>query len=487
VPALLSLAPKCPALKLIISMDPLDADEAPGFSKKALLSQWAQEKGVLVYSMAEVEAIGQANPRPMVPPTRDNYITINYTSGTTGNPKGVLLTHGNCIAAASCAMTNSLHPLPTDVLLSYLPLAHIYARVAENYALWGGSAIGYFHGSILEVGDDLKVLRPTTFISVPRLYNRFYNGIKEATIEQPGVKGALSRHVLSKKLEQIRAGGSNKHAFYDRIWAKKIQAALGLDRCRAMVSGSAPIAKDVLQTLRAVFSNDFIEGYGLTETYAVALGQTQQDNSAGNCGPPTISIECKLRDVPEMGYLSTDKPVSRGELLVRGPNVFAGYYKNPEQTAAVIDEEGWFATGDVCSVDELGRFAIIDRVKNLLKLAQGEYVSPEKIENIYIANLPIIGHGLVHGDSLQTYLVAIIGVDRDQFSTFASNVLKRNVSPTDDKAILEACAHKAVKRAVLKAMDAVAKKAKLAGFERVKNVHLCIEPFTIDNDLLTPT
>jgi long-chain acyl-CoA synthetase len=468
-------------------MDPLDAGEAPGHSKKDLLSAWAVEKGVELYSMADVEVIGQQNPRPLSPPAPEDAITINYTSGTTGFPKGVLLTHANCIASCSCAMASNMYQTPYDVMLSYLPLAHIYGRLTESAGLWGGAAIGYFHGNMLELLDDIKVLRPTTFISVPRLYNRIANAIKAGTIEAPGIKGILSRHAFAAKMEHMKITGSNKHALYDRIWANKVKAAIGFDRCRAMVSGSAPIAPSVLLTLRAVFGNNFIEGYGLTETYAVALGQLTQDNSAGNCGAPSITVELKLRDVPDMGYTSADKPHARGELLVRGHTLFKGYYKDPEATAQVFDEDGWFATGDICSVDDIGRFSIIDRVKNLLKLAQGEYVSPEKIENQYLANFPMLAQGLVHGDSLQTYVVGVFGVDRAQFATFAGRVLEKTLDAADEKALLAACADKKVRKAVLKKMDKIAKRTKLAGFERVKNVHLCLEPFTIENDLLTPT
>lgn len=488
IPTLLSTKDQCPSFKIVICMDPLVGEgEAPGDSKKAILSAWAAEKGVGLYTMAEVEAMGEKSGLQPNPPCAEDVITINYTSGTTGFPKGVLLTHGNAIAAASCAMSSCMYQMEDDVMLSYLPLAHIYARIAENTALWGGAAIGFLHGNIAEVLEDIKALRPTTFFSVPRLFNRIYNAILEATVAQGGIKGALSRHALATKLEHMKTSGSNTHGLYDHIWANKIRIALGFDRCRGMVSGSAPIAPDVLQTLRVIFGNNIIEGYGMTETYAVVLGQLVQDNSAGNCGPPSIANECKLRDVPEMGYTSTDSPHPRGELLVRGHTIFKGYYKNPTITAESFDSEGWFATGDICHVDSLGRFSIIDRVKNLLKLAQGEYVSPEKIENEYLANFPVFAQGLAYGDSFQSFLVGVFGIDPTHFADFAAKVLKRSISPTDTAAIEEACADKKVRLAVLEEMERIAKRVKLQGFERIKNIHLCIDPFTLEEDLLTPT
>ncbi|PWW74817.1 acetyl-CoA synthetase-like protein [Tuber magnatum] len=451
VPTLLSMRDKLPTLRFIVSLDPLEREGEPsGNTKKALLGAWAKEKDVQIYSLAE----GSTSKRPEV---------------------------------ATCAMTTAIQGGPRDVMLSYLPLAHIFARLAEQVALWGGSAIGYFHGNILELVDDIKALRPTTFISVPRLYNRFHTSIKEATIGQPGIKGALSRHVVNAKLENMKKTGSNKHLLYDRIWANKVRAGIGFDRLRASVTGSAPISPTVLSFLRVVFATDFYEGFGMTETYAATIGQLGGDNSAGNCGPPCINAEVRLRDVPDMGYTSKDKPYPRGELLTRGPMVFKAYYRAPEATASVFDQDGWFATGDVCSVDGLGRFKVIDRVKNLLKLAQGEYVSPEKVENTYLGNMSIFAQAYVYGDSLQPFLVAIFGVDRDHFSSFASKVLKKAISATDEQAIKAACDNKEVIHAVLREMDRVAKKTKMTGYERVRNIGLRIDPFTIENDLLTPT
>ena len=359
-------------------------------------------------------------------------------------------------------------------------------------AMWAGASIGYFHGNILELVDDLKALRPTFFFSVPRLYQRFYTAIQSATLDAPGVKGSLSRHIVNTKLATMKSGtggsgGSNQHALYDRIWAKKVSAAIGLDRARGMVTGSAPIDKRVLEFLRVVFANHFIQGYGLTETYAVAMGQLVQDNTAGSCGPPSACIEACLKSVPDMDYNVTDKPYARGELLLRGPARFKEYFREPELTAKAIDDEGWFSTGDVCMVDEFGRFTIIDRVKNILKLSQGEYISPERIENNLQSHLAYLMQSYIHGDSLQSFLVGVFGVDRVHFAPFASKILGKEIDPSDDVAIAEACRNKKVRRQVCKDMDDVIKKTGFSGFERVRNVHLCLDPFTINNELLTPT
>lgn len=483
---------RCPDLKIIISMDPLDDGELPGYNKQALLGAWAKEKGVELYHFTDVEELGIKNPRPYNTPLPSDTVTINYTSGTTGNPKGVVLTHANAVAATSSAHGSAINCSPNDCMLSYLPLAHIYGRLGEHLTMWSGASIGYFHGNILELVDDLKALRPTIFFSVPRLFQRFFTAIHANTVDAPGVKGALSRHIVSTKRATMNSatggsGGSNQHALYDKIWAKKVSAAIGLDRAHGMVTGSAPIDKRVLEFLRVVFANNFIQGYGLTETYSVALGQLVQDNTAGSCGPPSVSVEACLRSVPEMDYTVDDKPYPRGELLLRGPARFREYFREPELTKAAIDEEGWFSTGDICMVDEYGRFTIIDRVKNILKLAQGEYISPERIENNLQSHLPYLMQSYVHGDSLQSFLVGIFGVDREHFAPFASKVLGKDISAKDDAEILEACRDKRVRQRVCKDMDEVIKRTKFSGFERVRNVHLCLDPFTVDNELLTPT
>ncbi|KAK4542702.1 hypothetical protein LTR36_006274 [Oleoguttula mirabilis] len=490
IPTLLKLAPRCPSLKLIISLDPLsDGAELPGTSKKDILSAMAAEHGVQIHYLRDVEALGEASPRPYHAPRPQDTVTINYTSGTTGNPKGVILSHANAVAAASAAMI-FVKQSRNDVMCSYLPLAHIFERVSEQSGLWGGAAIGYFHGSILELIDDIKLLRPTVFISVPRLFNRFGGAIKAQTIEQSGVKGALSRHVVQTKLANINnpapGKATNRHMLYDRIWSHKVAAALGLERAN-MISGSAPIDPSLHQFLRVVFSNHFMQGYGLTETYAVALGQTQGDFSAGNCGAVAVTTECCLQDVPDMDYLSTDLPNPRGELLIRGPTVFKEYFKNEAETKKAFTDDGWFRTGDIVEIDSMGRFRIVDRVKNVLKLAQGEYISPERIENVYLGNLPFLAQAYVHGDSVQANLVAVFGIQADMFATYLEKALGMKIRPTDLKALEAAGQEAKVQKAVVKELGRVGKKAKFNSYEHVRAVRLMVEPFSIENELLTPT
>jgi long-chain acyl-CoA synthetase len=488
VTALIKLKPRLPTLKIIVVLDGLSAGELPGESKGELLNSLAADVGLSIHYIRDVEALGEKNPMPYNPPQPEDITTINYTSGTTGPPKGVVLTHRNTVAA-TCASLIVLGGDPKQILCSFLPLAHIYQRLGEHAALGSGAAIGYFHGNITELVDDIKALRPTIFAAVPRLYNRFGNVIRGSTVEQTGLKGALSRHVVSTKMAALKDkhNPTNKHALYDRIWGKKVAAAVGLDRCKVMVSGSAPIEPHLHQFLRVCFSNNFTQGYGLTETYAITLVQLEGDYTSGNCGGVVPTSECCLLDVPDMEYFSTDKPYPRGELLVRASTMFREYFKNPEETAKAIDSEGWFHTGDICSVDELGRFKIIDRRKNVLKLAQGEYISPERIENVYLANCSWLATAYVHGDSHQSFLVGIFGVTPDTFAAFASKVLGEKVDETDAAAMQRVLKDKRVERAALKELDKVGRKNKLNSYENVRSIRLFLDPFTVDNELLTPT
>lgn len=490
IPALLKLKPRLSSLKLIVCLDPLDGGEQEHLTKRALLSPLAADVGVSIHTLPEVEELGASLNRPCNPPSPEDIVTINYTSGTTGNPKGVVLTHRNAVAAAACSLANVIQ-YSSDISCSYLPLAHIYGRMVEQCLLWAGGRIGYFHGNILELVDDFKLLRPTILGSVPRLYSRFGAAIRSATVEQPGLKGALSRHIVDAKMANLTkvkpADATYKHALYDRIWTKKVAGALGFDRTRIMASGSAPLDQSLHQFLRVALGTNIVQGYGLTESYAIALCQNVDDLTSGHCGFISPSHEACLESLPDMEYSVDDKPHPRGELLLRGETLFKGYHKNPEETAKSITEDGWFRTGDVCKIDEHGRFIIIDRRKNLLKLAQGEYVSPERIEGIYQSACSYLGQTFVHGDSLKTSLVGILGIQPDTFATFASRILKKSISPTDLDAIRDAAGDEKIRQAVFKDLERVGRTHKLAGYEKVKSFALLLDPFTIENGLLTPT
>ncbi|KAI1083840.1 long-chain-fatty-acid-CoA ligase [Whalleya microplaca] len=489
VPTLLALAPRIPTLRLIVCMDPLDAGEQDGYTKMALLNGIAAQHGVQIWSLSDVEKLGAKVAHAIRPPRPEDIITINYTSGTTGNPKGVVLTQANAVAAVASSRSSGQYD-SKDVHISYLPVAHIYGRMVDQSALAAAAAVGYFHGNVLELVDDLKLLRPTGLMSVPRLFNRFNMGIRAQTIEAEGVKGALSRRAIAAKKASMRlppGQAHNKHFLYDRIWTPKVRAAIGLDRCRHMVSGSAQLDPDVQDFLRAALGNNFGQGYGLTESYAAASFQAADDFSIGNVGNPLPGTELCLESQPDLDYYVTDKPRPRGELLLRGPLIFREYYKNEEETKKALEPDGWFHTGDIAEIDELGRVKIIDRKKNVLKLSQGEYISPERIENVYMGSSNLVATAYVHGEPSQSTLVAIFGVNPLTFAPFASKILKRDITPEDLAAIKAAAQDPQVVKAFLKQLDAIGKKHKFNGYERVRNCLLDIEPFTVENELLTPT
>ncbi|KAK6825148.1 AMP-binding enzyme [Apiospora arundinis] len=464
IPTILAVAPRLPDLKIIVCVDPLDAGEPEGYNKLTLLNKIAAEHGVQIWSMDGVEEAGKKAALPYRAPRPEDVLTINYTSGTTGDPKGVVLTHKNCLAAVSSSRTsgNMTHK---DSSMSYLPLAHIYGRMVDQSAFAAGAAVGFFHGDMIGLVEDLKILKPSGFISVPRLYNRIAAGIKAQTVEADGFKGALSRRVVDTKKANMRlppGQAYNTHLLYDRVWTPKVRAAVGLDRVHSM-------------------------GYGLTESYAVASFQQRGDFTTGNIGSPAACVEICLESIPDLDYHVTDKPLPRGELCLRGPCIFREYYKNEEETQKAIDAQGWFHTGDVAEIDEMGRIKIIDRKKNVLKLAQGEYVSPERLENSLMANSNLMTMAFVHGDSTQSSLVGVFGVDPVTFAPFASKVLKNTISPDDSAAIKVACQDQRVIKAFVKHLDGIAKKAKFNGYERVLNAVLEIEPFSIENGLFTHT
>ena len=489
IPTLIKMAPRVPSLKLIISLDPLDAGEQAGHSKRDLLNKAAADVGIKIFSMEEVEAIGARSGRGMRPPTREDYVTINYTSGTTGDPKGVLITHRNAVAGLTAARSNG-QISANDTHISYLPLAHIYGRMADQAALAEGARIGYFHGDITTLIEDMKILRPSGLLSVPRLYNRISSAVQAGTIEADGVKGALSRHVIATKKASMAlppGKASNTHFLYDKIWTRKVLKGVGLDRARSLISGSAQLDPDVHQFLRAAFGIRFLQGWGMTETYAVGTVQYEDDFTTGNIGPQCPCIEMCIESVPDYEYSVHDKPNPRGELLVRGPIVFREYYKNPEETKKAVEPDGWFHTGDIVEVDSMGRFKIIDRKKNVLKLAHGEYISPERIENVYMGSTNLIAMAYVHGDPKESTLVAVMGVDPEHFAPYASKILKKQIAATDLQAIKVAANEPRVKKAFLKVLDDIGSSHKFNSFEKVKNVYLDIEPFSMENELLTPT
>lgn len=361
----------CPFFQTVILVD--------GVTPEALTA--AKDAGLHILSFAKVEAVGAqriaTKGHKHRPPCGKDIFTFCYTSGTTGDPKGALLTHTNLISAV--AGVSGIFPMEIwDRHLSYLPLAHIFERIVMCQCYSAGASIAFYRGDPLLLIEDLQACRPTIFPAAPRVLNKIYDKIQGGIAAAGGAKKKLFDAGIAAKTRNLLRNGSLKHGFYDRLMFNKIKKGLGMDQIRIMVSGSAPLSKTVMNFYRVMLGAPVVEGYGQTEGAAATSVSLPDDMmTAGHVGSPNASAEIVLVDVPEMGYLHTDtehkgQPCQgRGEIWVRGPIVFQGYYKEPEKTRETIDDEGWLHSGDIGLWTSKGQLQIIDRKKNIFKLSQG--------------------------------------------------------------------------------------------------------------------
>mmetsp|Transcript_13014 Transcript_13014/g.28086 ORF Transcript_13014/g.28086 Transcript_13014/m.28086 type:complete len:686 (+) Transcript_13014:23-2080(+) len=476
----------CPKFHSVLLVDGVTA-EASSLASKA---------GLKVVSFAKIEALGSqivpTEGHRHSPPDPLDVATFCYTSGTTGNPKGALMTHSNIMSAAGgfsqAEGFDEFVMLPTDRHLSYLPLPHIFERVVVAQIIASGASVAFFRGDPLLLVEDIVACRPTTFPVVPRVLNKIHDKIAAGM----AAKGGMTEKMFNAALEAKKMGlqeGRLTHALWDRILFNKIKKALGLDCVRLMVSGSAPLSPSVMTFFRCMMGVPICEGYGQTEGSAAASCSHPDDiASVGHVGGPHGAVEVVLKDVPEMGYFSTDESHSgepcqgRGEICIRGPVVFKGYYKDEEKTKEAFDSEGWLCSGDIGLWTIEGQLKIIDRKKNIFKLAQGEYVAAEKIENVINQSL-LIGQSFVHGDSFQTYLIAIVVPDEEPTRAWA----KENLTSTANAPFSELCKSDKLRREVLSEIRRLSKLNGLHGFETVKAVHLESNIFTPESGLVTPT
>jgi len=480
-------------LKAIVVIDGVTPEAAALVSSH---NDKSSGKNVQLMSLAKVETLGAqciASNRapPHNPPSPEDVATFCYTSGTTGNPKGALLTHQNFLSATSGmkdVVPAEFAFNPTDRHLSYLPMPHVFERVVQMQMLMNGASVAFFRGDPTKLIEDIQACQPTFLPVAPRVLNKIHDKIMNGIEAVGGMKKKLFDAALAAKMKGLKDHGKLTHAFYDALIFNKIKKGLGMDCVKIVLSGSAPLSPNVMYFFRCLLGVRVIEGYGQTEgTAAASLGCLDDVSTVGHVGPPVGSCEIKLTNVPEMNYLSTDTSHNgmacrgRGEICVRGPSVFKGYYKDEKKTRETIDADGWLLSGDIGLWRTDGNLQIIDRKKNIFKLSQGEYIAVEKIENVLTQSL-FIGQCFVYGDSFQSSLVAIVVPDEEAVAKWAADN-GGNTSSTME----QLCQSKDLYKLIMDDIKTIGRRNGLHGFEIPKAIHLEHQPFTVENNLVTPT
>jgi long-chain acyl-CoA synthetase len=428
-----------------------------------------------VYTLAEIQARGiefkNSNPRffeEALNSTQENDLcTIIYTSGTTGEPKGVMLTHKNIISNVRGA--HELFDIgQTDIFLSFLPLCHIFERMAGYYtALSGGCIIAYAE-SIEKVASNMEDIKPTIMTAVPRLFERMYSKIKKNVESQPEKKQKIFNWAveLGKEYQLAKKSGQPipiflnlKHKLADKLVFHKLREKTG-GRLRFFISGGAALARELGIFFEAA-GILVVEGYGLTESSPVIAVNRPNDYKFGTVGKVLPGVEVKI--------------AKDGEILAHGPNIMQGYYKNKKETEETI-KDGWLHTGDIGVFDAEGFLIITDRKKHLFKTSGGKYIAPTPIENMFLASKYIEQFVLI-GDR-RMFLSALIVPDYEALKEYAdaNRIQYDNVE--------ELVQMKQIYEMLDKELDQFQKK--LANFERVRKFAILDKPFSIETGELTP-
>ena len=396
----------------------------------------------------------------------DDMATLLYTSGTTGLPKGVVMTHLQVISEVSEAFP-SLRPLQTDTSLSFLPYAHILGRIE----IWGHAYCGYtmaFAQSIETIRANLLEVRPNFVISVPRIFEKVHSAILGQVQGDPvkeklftwavDVARKAGDYELKKRRVPLHLDLQKKLA--DKLVLGKIRAAFG-GRLRFAISGGAPLAYDICRFFHAA-GILLLEGYGLTETTAAIAVNIPTAFKFGTVGRPIGEAKMKIAD--------------DGEILIKSDKVMKEYYQNPEANKEVFTD-GWFHTGDIGEIDSEGFVKITDRKKDLIKTAGGKYIAPQKIEGLLTLD-PLIAHVIVFGDQ-QKYAVALITLDKALATKIAkdNNISFSNYEDLIKKPIIMEKVDKAVNDM----------NSDLASFERIKRFKILPVEFTVEGGELTPS
>ena len=399
--------------------------------------------------------------------TPDELATIIYTSGTTGEPKGVMLTHSNLVSNLIDS-SGHLSFAKDDSALSVLPLSHVLERVAMYMYLYHGMAV-YFGESLDMIGPNLREVKPTIFVGVPRIFEKILARVKEKTAEKGRLNVAVLNWAVAVGKEHAKLAVAHqkipallafKHKVADKLIFSKLRQALG-GRIRLLISGGAALPEE-LGYIYVGAGLPIVQGYGLTETSPVITAGVVEDNRIGTVGKPIRNVEVRI--------------AADGEIETRGPNVMRGYYNKPAETLTVLTEDGWFKTGDIGTIDEDGFLRITDRKKELFKTSGGKYIAPQPIEQMikgsrFVNQVVLIGNG-------RKFPAALIVPDWESIESYAKlKGIKGNRT--------ELCKN-------LRVIDLFERQIAgltpdLANFERVKKIALIPDELTIAGGELTPT
>jgi long-chain acyl-CoA synthetase len=392
--------------------------------------------------------------------------TIVYTSGTTGRPKGVMLSHHNIVsnAAACCDVLIAGHD---DLFLSFLPLSHTFERTCGYYlTVMTGSTTAYAR-SVLVLAEDLQTMRPTILVSVPRIYERVYGRIRAALDEGSPLKKKLFQLAVEigyARFEHAQGRGPWKPSFLlwpvlNALVAKKILARLG-GRMRAALSGGAALPPDISRVFTGL-GLCVLQGYGLTETSPVACANRPDDNLPASIGKTVPGVQVRIGE--------------QNALMIKGPNVMLGYWNNPEATKAMIQPDGWLNSGDTARIDAQGHIFITGRLKEIIVLSNGEKVPPVDIESA-VARDPLFEQVMLLGEG-KPYLSVMTVLNGDQWKKLCAE-RGLNAAPA-------AIASKQVEEILISRITTQMKE--FPGYAQVRRVSATLEPWTVENGLLTPT
>ncbi|XP_010153157.1 PREDICTED: long-chain-fatty-acid--CoA ligase 3, partial [Eurypyga helias] len=475
-------------LKEIVSQVPLLRHIITVDGKPTTWSEFP--KGVIVHTMASVQAMGakaDTGNKQKARPVPSDIAVIMYTSGSTGVPKGVMISHCNIIAG----ITGMAERIPSlgekDIYIGYLPLAHVLELSAELVCLSHGCRIGYSspqtladQSSKIKKGSkgDVTTLKPTLMAAVPEIMDRIYKNVMNKVNEMTSFQRNLFILAYNYKMEQISKGYTTP--LCDSLIFRKVRMLLG-GKIRILLCGGAPLSAATQRFMNICFCCPVGQGYGLTESAGAGTITEVWDYTTGRVGAPLVCSEIKLMNWEEGGYYNTDKPYPRGEILIGGQNVTVGYYKNEVQTQKdfCIDENGqrWLHTGDIGEFHQDGCLKIIDRKKDLVKLQAGEYVSLGKVEAA-LKNLPLVDNICVYASSFHSYVVGFVVPNQKELAELAR---KKGFKGTWE----EICNSPEMEKEVLKVLAEAAVAANLEKFEIPVKIRLSPEPWTPETGLVT--